>query len=186
MRISFYGAARTVTGRHTHVSVGRGPVALHRRVRARALRKWTMRRTGLVLIELLTVLCVIAILAGIALPFGLRARHRADAVHVVADFSAIRFAAQEKFSRTGAWPPTEAWGTVPAQLVDALPDGFAFRYRDVLYRWRNWPLGGSGGAAPVLVALEVSTADAALLRAVREAFGGTAFGTNTQLTLVIE
>lgn len=104
------------------------------------------RRSGITLIELLTVMTVIGILAGIALPHFRTSVARADAARVVSDVRAVRLAAAQYLSQTDVLPPSGDWGEVPAELLPYLPDGFTFGYKGLEYAWAVVD-GGSGGSA---------------------------------------
>lgn len=95
------------------------------------------RRGGFSLIELLTVMIVIGILSGIALPNFRVATYRADARKVISDISALRAAIYEyREDNSNTLPPTAAWGTVPAGLVPYL-NNVEFTYKDLTYRLRT-------------------------------------------------
>ena len=93
---------------------------------------------GFSLIELLTVVVVLGILAGIALPTLRGATYRADAAKVVSDMEAVRFAVFEFREDNARLPGTAAWGTTPPDLAPYL-DQMSFTYRDLEYK-----LGGNG------------------------------------------
>lgn len=100
------------------------------------------------LIELLTVMAVIGILAGIALPTFRTSVARADAARVVADVRAVRMAAAQYLSQHDALPPNGDWGEVPPEFLAYLPDGFPFDYKGVEYAWAVVEA-GTGGAAGI-------------------------------------
>lgn len=102
-------------------------------------------RAGMTLIELLTVMTVIGILAGIAVPTFRTSVARADAARVVADVRAVRMAAAQYISQHDALPPSGDWGDVPDEFRPYLPDGFAFGYKGLEYAWAVVD-GGTGGA----------------------------------------
>jgi type II secretory pathway pseudopilin PulG len=142
------------------------------------------------MIELMVALVVMALLAKMALPAFSEMKRRADAARVVSDLHTIRIAAFDGFAATQTFPPTDAWGVVPAGLAGSLPGGFQFVYKTVTYRWHRWALPDgtpSNPSQPVLLGLDVQTQDVALMAAIRSAYrGGVAFGTPTDATLVIE
>lgn len=105
-------------------------------------------RGGMTIIELLTVMTVIGILAGIALPTFRTSVARADAARVVADVRAVRMAAAQYLSQHDALPPSGDWGEVPPEFLPYLPDGFSFDYKGVEYAWTVVE-GGSGGSAGI-------------------------------------
>ena len=98
-------------------------------------------RKGFTLIEIAIVVMVVGILAGITIPNMRNALLKADAVHIVSDAHTISLAAYDYLSDNGRFPSSSGYGTVPAQLVDHLPEGYQFNYRDdVLYAWFSFTL----------------------------------------------
>lgn len=98
---------------------------------------------GFSIIELLTVMLVLGILAGIAVPQLRGAVGKADAARVLSDVHTIRLAAHDHLADTGVFPRSGATGSVPAEMVDDLPEGFPFSYDDVSYTWMSLPLFGT-------------------------------------------
>lgn len=149
-----------------------------------------MNRRGFSLIELLVSLTILGILANLALPALTGLRRRAEAAHIIADVHAVRLAAHDHFVGTGAYPAAGQWGVVPPTLAPSLPDGFEFRYRDVVYRWENWPLPDGLPSDPsqtVLLGLTVRSPDAVLMAAVRGLYKGrVTFGSSSEITFVLE
>lgn len=84
-----------------------------------------MNRRGFTLIELLIALCVVGILAAIAIPNGREARERAMAAALLERIHSVRVAAaglsQEELQ---ALPGDLAAGTVPDRLRSALGEDF--------------------------------------------------------------
>jgi len=142
------------------------------------------------LIELMIVVVILAILANLALPALTVLRIRADAAHIVGDFDAVRVAAFDRFAAAGSYPPTGAWGQIPAELASGLPNNFQFSYKDATYRWHSWLLPSglpSNPSQSVMLGLDVQSANTDLMAALTGAFrSGIAFGTPTEVTLVIE
>ena len=152
-----------------------------------------MNRRGFSFIELLVALVVFGIIVNLAVPSITTVQRKADAVHVIADFGAIRTAAMDRYAADGVFPPTDSWGQVPPRMVGSLPAGFAFRYKNVQYRWRTWPLNDRRrGRERVLLGLEVRSSggrarDRALMEAIRGVYRGPIlFASPTELTLIIE
>lgn len=149
-----------------------------------------MNRRGLTLIELLVTLTIIGILANFAVPALGALRRRAEAARIIADVHAIRVAALDHYVGFAAYPPAGQWGVVPPTLVSSLPQGFAFGFRDVDYRWERWELpdGLPGDPSQTeLPGLTVRVPDAVLLAALRSLYRGRAtFGSSSEITFVLE
>ncbi len=92
-------------------------------------------RQGFSLIELLTVMVVIAILAAIALPKLRGAIYKAQAANIIGDVHAIQVAYSQYISDGGTRPRNAGWGSVPADLAPYLPGGFEFSNDLADYRW---------------------------------------------------
>jgi prepilin-type N-terminal cleavage/methylation domain-containing protein len=80
--------------------------------------------TGATLIELLTVMVVISILAGIALPRLRGAIVKAQAADLIGDMNVIKVAVITYQSDYNAWPTESAQGQMPTGLDEYLPEGF--------------------------------------------------------------
>lgn len=148
-----------------------------------------MRRAGWSFVELLVVITILGILSSIAIPTVHDAKLKADAVHVIADFSAIRVAAHDNFADEGVYPRNGRWGQVPATFVGSLPRGFAFSYKSAMYRWRRWSLPNGlprCRSARALLGLEIRSNDRDLIKAIKNGYRGEMWGNNRRITLVIE
>ena len=149
-----------------------------------------MNRRGFTIIELLTVFTVIGILAAIAIPNYHDAKLRADAAKVISDFEAIRVAAYDNYAATGLYPRNSAYGTVPPEFVESLPQGFQFTYKSVSYRWRRWSLPNGlprNNTQTVLLGVQIRTSDRDLMRFIKNTYSGPqANGNNRRVTFVIE
>ncbi len=149
-----------------------------------------MSRRGFTLIELLVTLLIIGILANIGFPALNRMKKKAEAAHIIEDFATVRIAAFDYYAANAAYPSTGAFGVIPSKLRASLPSGFTFRYGAAQYRWHRWSLPDGAPADPsqtVLLGLDIHSDDTELMAALAGQFrGGAAFGTATDLTLVIE
>ncbi|MBI1968160.1 MAG: hypothetical protein HYS40_09230 [Gemmatimonadetes bacterium] len=137
------------------------------------------------------VACTIAgILINLALPAMATMKRKADAAHVVADINAIRVAGFDAYADLQLWPASAAWGAIPTEMVNRLPQGFEFRYKTVEYRWQRWSLPNGMPTNPsqtILVTVELRSTDQSLMAAIRGLYkGGLAFGSATTATFVIE
>ena len=138
----------------------------------------TRRRSGMTLVEVLIVVFIIGILARMAIPKYDSVRRRAKATAIVSELITVRDAAFHYNADTQLWPPNSAAGTVPAVLVPYLPKGLKFQPSTTASY--VWLLSGMSGNNPVngtdnsLMAVGVSTTDAALRTSVLSAMGGNA------------
>lgn len=165
-----------------------------------------MNRRGFTVIELMMVVVIMGIVVNLALPAISTMRRKAQAVHVVADFGAIRVAAFDRYAADGAFPPTDSWGSVPPRMKGSLPTGFAFKYGKLEYRWRTWrdrdrgdgddddgdrgdrDRGrGRGRGSEVIAGLEIKGKDRALMAAIRGIYRGPiVVNSSTELTLMLQ
>jgi len=90
---------------------------------------------GFTLIELVTVMTLIGILAAIAIPQYLGVVNRARAASIVGDVRAIQVAYANFSAETGGRTSNSGWGRVPPDLERYLPEGFAFTNDWADYRW---------------------------------------------------
>lgn len=149
-----------------------------------------MTRRGFSLVELVTAMLIVGILAAIAMPVTQEMRRRAVAAHVIGDFRVIRSAAYSYASESGVYPANAGWGVVPGALVSQLPDGFTFSYGGATYRWRRWSLPNGmpkDADQTVLMGLQIRSSDKLLIAAIKNLYKGQqAYGKAKQVTLVID
>ena len=91
---------------------------------------------GFTLLELLLVIAILGIVVNIAVPVMAGARARGEAAKILADVDLVHDALLAYRLENGSYPPSSAWGTVPAGLAPYLPDGFEFVHNDVRYRYQ--------------------------------------------------
>ena len=87
----------------------------------------TPRDAGFSLVELVVVVVIIGVLAGVAIPRTQTAVTRARATALVNDLRTVRQAAHEYRMEHGSWPPATEEGRIPDGLEEYLPDGFSFQ-----------------------------------------------------------
>jgi prepilin-type N-terminal cleavage/methylation domain-containing protein len=116
-------------------------------------------RRGFSIVELLTVMTIIGLLARIAMPRYSDMKRRAIAAAILGDVHAIRIAAFTYYTENGAFPPDAASGTLPLQLVSNLPTGFTFQRPDYEYDWHVWTAVNSSGNTETLVGIAVLASD---------------------------
>ncbi len=122
-------------------------------------------RRGFSLIELLTVMLIIGILARIAVPHYADMKRRATAAAIMGDVHAIRIAAFTYYAESGTFPGNTAKGRIPPELLQHLPANFEFRQTDYTYQWHVWTVkSGPKGhkTTETLVGVAVTTKDPAL------------------------
>lgn len=120
-------------------------------------------RRGFTLVDLVTVLAVATLVAGLALPFVGRAALLSRAASVSAAMDSVATAARSYRSDTGRWPDDGVPGRRPPELLGYLADDIATSTPRWELRWVRWPL--PGREVPV-VGVELSPRDPALGRAV--------------------
>ncbi|HEX3232952.1 MAG TPA: prepilin-type N-terminal cleavage/methylation domain-containing protein [Gemmatimonadales bacterium] len=116
-------------------------------------------RRGFTMIELLTVLIVLALLSGLAILRYIDLRNRALAVQASADLETVRLAAYSAWYETGNWPADAGPGVMPPELASYLPGGFSFQRNEYSLDWENFapPGGGPSGGMQIGVVLSAST-----------------------------
>lgn len=126
---------------------------------------------GFTIIELLTVMIVIGILASIALLKFIDLRHRARAAAAVGDLQAVRIAAYSAWYETGAWPAEVGAGTVPPGLVAYLPQNFTFNRPEYKLDWESFVPPGGGASGGMQVGVVITSADPKLQATLQQQLG---------------
>jgi len=114
-------------------------------------------RRGFTLIELITVLLVMTVLAGIALLKYIDLRNNAIAVQMAGELRAIAMASFNYHADTETWPAETGAGAVPVGLAPLLPGQLAGSFdRDVyMLDYENF-----GGSNPdILIGVSVTTSN---------------------------
>ena len=94
---------------------------------------------GFSLIELMTVMAVIGLLAALGIPRYREMKRRAYSASVASDFNAVRVAAYSYFADHATYPPDGASGVPPAVLVPYLPQNFSFSRPEYTLDYDVWP-----------------------------------------------
>ena len=137
-------------------------------------------RSGVTLIELLTVMLIISILAAIAMPQVRGVIVRARAADAISDMRLVRLAAFNFQSDQQVWPAETAAGVVPPGLEAYLPEGFELVQDDFTLDFENW------GGSPFLVGVTMITSDTILGRTALEMLASPKWNSADKYTWVIE
>jgi prepilin-type N-terminal cleavage/methylation domain-containing protein len=129
------------------------------------------RRHGFTIIELLAVMIVIGLLAGIALLKYIDLRHRARAVQVAADLETVRLAAYSAWYEHNTWPNEAAPGQVPADLVPYLPQNLSFANSEYTLDWENFAPPGGGPSGGMQIGLVITASTPRLQTALEQMLG---------------
>lgn len=95
-------------------------------------------RGGFTLAELLVVMAILSLLAGLAIPNLQRAVLKARAADAIGDLEVIRVAVLQYQADRHEWPPDRNRGQIPPGLEEYLPDGFSFVGDDYIMDYDNW------------------------------------------------
>jgi prepilin-type N-terminal cleavage/methylation domain-containing protein len=97
------------------------------------------RRRGFSLIELMTTMAVIGLLASLSVPRYRDMKRRAYSANVVSDFNTVRVAAYNYFADNSTYPPDGSSGSPPAAMVPYLPQNFSFDNGNYTLDYDVWP-----------------------------------------------
>jgi prepilin-type N-terminal cleavage/methylation domain-containing protein len=129
------------------------------------------RRPGFTIVELLTVMIVIGLLAAIALLKYIDLRHRARVVAAANDLQSIRLAAYSAMYETGNWPAEAGAGVVPPGLAPYLPRSFTFDKPEYMLDWENFAPPGGGPSGGMQVGVVVTASDPRLQKSLQQVLG---------------
>jgi prepilin-type N-terminal cleavage/methylation domain-containing protein len=102
-------------------------------------RRPRRRRRGFSLIELLTVMAVIGLLAAIGIPRYRDMKRRAYFANIVSDFNTVRVASYNYFADNSSYPPDGSAGAPPAAMIPYLPRNFTFDNGIYTLDYDVWP-----------------------------------------------
>jgi prepilin-type N-terminal cleavage/methylation domain-containing protein len=129
------------------------------------------RPVGFTIVELLTVMVVLGLLASLALLRYIDLTHRARTAQVAGDLEAVRLAAYSAWSETGQWPEEADAGVIPPGMAPYLPASFTFQRNDYTLDWENLSPPGGGPTAGMQVGVVVSTTEPRLRLALENTLG---------------
>jgi hypothetical protein len=111
---------------------------------------------------------VIGLLASMAVLKYIDLSRTAFAAKVAGEFTAVRLAAYNyEADHNNQWPADQAAGIIPPELASYLPQGLSFVTNSYQLDWDN----RSPSLVPYQLAISMTTADAALLNALRQNLG---------------
>jgi prepilin-type N-terminal cleavage/methylation domain-containing protein len=122
------------------------------------------RRSGFTFIELLIVMVVIGLLAGLGLLKYMDLKHRAMSAQAIGDLEAIRLAGYSAWYETGTWPSEAGAGVVPAGLAPYLSSSFSFSRPDYTLDWENFVPPGGGPSAGMQLGVVLTSSNTRLTR----------------------
>ena len=128
-------------------------------------------RRGFTFAELMIVMLVIAILAGMMTMRYIELKHRALTAQATSDMENVRLAAFTKFYDTGQWPAAAGPGVVPPELVPYLGTGFSFIRKDYTLEFENFVPPGGGTSATYQVAIRFSSTNQNLVNTMIQVVG---------------
>jgi prepilin-type N-terminal cleavage/methylation domain-containing protein len=145
------------------------------------------RRRGFTFIEILMVMIVLSILAGLAILKYIDLRHRALTSSAIADLQAVRIAGYSAWYEHGVWPAEVAAGVTPGGLTAYLPSGFTFTKPEYTLDWDNFVPPGGGPTGGMQLGVVVTSNNPRLMKTLQLNLGTKApfFAVGGTLTFVI-
>jgi prepilin-type N-terminal cleavage/methylation domain-containing protein len=128
-------------------------------------------RRGFTFAELMVVMLVISILAGMMVMRYIELKHRALTAQATSDMETIRLAAYTKFYDTGQWPSAAGPGVVPPELVPYLGTGFSFTRKEYTLEFENFVPPGGGSSVTYQVAVRFSSSNQNLVNTMIQVVG---------------
>ena len=122
-------------------------------------------RRGFTMVELMVVMIVLGLLAGLAVLKYIDLRNHALAAQVSADLETVRLAAYSAWYETGSWPADAGPGAMPTELAPYLPGGFSFQRAEYDLDWENLAPPGGGTSAWMQIGVVLTTSNARLSNA---------------------
>jgi prepilin-type N-terminal cleavage/methylation domain-containing protein len=125
-----------------------------------------MRRKGFTLVEMMIVVVVLAILAGIAVMKYIDLRNAALAAQMAQELRAIQIGAFNYYADKEVWPPDAGVGTVPPGLGPLLPGQLAGSFDRGYYQFdfENFGDDPDNTSPTMIVGVNITTNDPNSLR----------------------
>jgi prepilin-type N-terminal cleavage/methylation domain-containing protein len=95
------------------------------------------RRAGFTLVELMLVVVIVSILAGLAIPNYQNVVTKARAADLLGRIDVVEHAVQSYLGDNNSWPADSGAGVVPTGVVTYLPANFSFTGDDFQLDWEN-------------------------------------------------
>lgn len=117
------------------------------------------RGKGFTLVELLVVIVVLSVLAGIAVMKYIDLRNAAYAAQMAQEVRAIQIAAFNYYAEKEDWPPAAGKSAVPVGLGPLLPGQLAGSFDRGNYQFQFENFAGEGESADMIVGVTITTDD---------------------------
>jgi prepilin-type N-terminal cleavage/methylation domain-containing protein len=128
-------------------------------------------RRGFTMVELMVVMVVMGVLAGLAVLKYIDLRNHALAAQASADLETVRLAAYSAWYETGSWPADAGPGMLPVGLGPYLPGGFTFQRAEYTLDWENFVPPGGGTSAGMQLGVVLTASTVRLSNALVQALG---------------
>ena len=142
------------------------------------------RRRGFSLIELMTVMAVIGLLAALGIPRYRDMKRRAFYANIASDFNTIRVASYNYWADNNKYPPDGSPGAPPVALIPYLPRNFTFDNGNYTLDFDVWP--SPANPSQMVVGVTVTSADQQLVNMVARniAVGGMGINVGNGFTYI--
>lgn len=145
---------------------------------------------GIGLVEILLLLAIAGIIAGLAIPPYRQMQRKALSARIAGDIQAIRNAAYTYYGDAKQWPRELGRGRKPPELTAYLPETFTFSRGEYQLDWENWelPRGIPGRPeATTIVGVSVYVTDDIIGREILTLLGeSVSFSTRSKYTFLIQ
>lgn len=136
------------------------------------------------MIELITVLMVLGLLANLAVLKYLDLTRSGYTAKIASEFTVVRLAAYNyEADHNNSWPSDAGPGVVPPDMVPYLPRNFSFIHPLYTLDWDN----NSPSTTPYQTAISMTTTDERLLRVLQNSLGTNApyYFAGNKLTFIL-